>query len=73
MDGLNRIWQAIEQRYPDTHIWETYTPYFDKRNVHFYVNRCGFQIVEFFNEKHREPAPNDMPDFEFFRFEKVMK
>ena len=26
-----------------------------KRNIHFYVNRCGFHIVEFFNEKHPDP------------------
>ena len=33
--------------------------YFEKRNIHFYVNRCGFHIVEFFNSHH--PDPND-PD-----------
>lgn len=32
-----------------------------KRNIHFYVNRCGFHIVEFFNSHH--PDPND-PDAE---------
>ena len=31
---------------------ETCTPYFEKRNIHFYVNICGFHITEFFNEKH---------------------
>ena len=31
------------------------TPYFDKRNIHFYVNVCGFHITEFFNEKHPMP------------------
>ena len=25
---------------------------FEKRNIHFYVNICGFHITEFFNEKH---------------------
>lgn len=55
--------------------WETVTPYFEKRNIHFYVNRCGFHIVEFFNSHH--PDPND-PDGDnlmndgMFRFEKVM-
>ena len=54
--------------------------YFEKRNIHFYVNRCGFHIVEFFNSHH--PDPND-PDVSeqmneqfpegMFRFEKVMK
>ena len=46
------IWYAIEKLYPDTKVWETCTPYFEKRNIHFYVNICGFHITEFFNEKH---------------------
>lgn len=53
------IWRALEKRYPHTKVWETCTPYFDRRNIHFYVNVCGFQITEFFNEKH--PMP-DTPD-----------
>lgn len=40
------IWKSIEKLYPDTNIWETCTPYFDKRNIHFYVNKCGFHVVE---------------------------
>ena len=31
--------------------WELVTPYFEVRNIHFYVNKCGFHIVEFFNER----------------------
>ena len=46
------IWYAVEKLYPDTKVWETCTPYFEKRNIHFYVNICGFHITEFFNEKH---------------------
>ena len=38
------------------------------RNIHFYVNRCGFRIVEFFNSHHK--GPHDDEDFEMFRFEK---
>ncbi|MCQ2017606.1 GNAT family N-acetyltransferase [Clostridium butyricum] len=53
------IWFQIEKLHPETKIWETCTPYFDVRNIHFYVNVCGFHIVEFFNEKH--PMP-DLPD-----------
>ena len=55
-------------------MWETTTPYFEKRNIHFYVNRCGFHIVEYFNSRH--PAPNN-PDSDdtdsdgMFRFQKV--
>ena len=41
-------WREIETSHPGVKRWETTTPYFEKRNVHFYVNRCGFHIVEYF-------------------------
>ena len=41
------IWNQIEKLYPETKVWETCTPYFEKRNIHFYVNKCGFHIVEY--------------------------
>jgi GNAT superfamily N-acetyltransferase len=73
-------WCEVEKLHPEVKIWETVTPYFEKRNIHFYVNRCGFHIVEFYNSHH--PDPNDpegeqmdlddqFPDG-MFRFEKVM-
>ena len=71
-------WCEIEQMYPQVKVWETVTPYFEKRNIHFYVNRCGFHIVEFFNSHHPDPndpdagADNLMNDG-MFRFEKRMK
>ncbi len=69
-------WRAIEARYPATKIWETVTPYFEKRNLHFYINKCGFHAVEFFNPKHKDPRFDGDEDFPggdyFFRFEKVM-
>jgi len=37
--GLS-IWNAIEKLHPETRVWETCTPYFEKRNIHFYVNKC---------------------------------
>ena len=55
------IWSTIEKLHPDTKLWETCTPYFEKRNIHFYVNKCGFHIVEFLNEHN--PDPNDPKDF----------
>lgn len=72
-------WQAIERMHPEIRVWETVTPYFEKRNIHFYVNRCGFHIVEFYNSHH--PDPNDnvasgqgQEDGDgMFRFQKVMK
>lgn len=66
-------WHMIEKMYPNVHEWETVTPYFEKRNIHFYVNRCGFKIVEFFNKYNKDPnCPNDEHD-EMFRFVKTMK
>ena len=75
-------WCAVEKLHPEVRVWETVTPYFEKRNIHFYVNRCGFHIVEFFNSHH--PDPNDPETGEensyegeafdgMFRFEKRMK
>jgi len=69
-------WQEVERLYPDTVVWETCTPYFEKRNIHFYINKCGFLAVEFFGEFNRDPHETDMPEegpSEMFRFEKVMK
>ncbi|MBK9933261.1 MAG: GNAT family N-acetyltransferase [Cytophagaceae bacterium] len=67
-------WAMVEKMYPETLVWETHTPYFEKRNIHFYVNKCGFKIVEFFNPYYRDPnLPNtgvDGLDYSF-RFEKV--
>lgn len=76
--GLGRkAWFAIEARYPDTKTWQTHTPYFEKRNIHFYVNICGFKIVEFFNQNHPDPhtpSSDNIPGIdEAFRFEKHMQ
>lgn len=71
------IWKEIEKLYPDTETWETCTPYFDKRNIHFYINRCGFHAVEFYNRFHTDPHfSEDAEDERFdgmFRFQKKMK
>lgn len=40
-------WRAVEALHSEVRAWETVTPYFEKRNIHFYVNKCGFRIVEF--------------------------
>lgn len=64
------IWSELKKLYPETKVWETVTPYFEKRNIHFYVNKCGFHIVEFYNAKHKDP--NSDSD-EMFRFQKIMK
>lgn len=70
-----RAWTAIEACFPDTRRWETATPYFEKRNIHFYVNVCGFHIVEFFNDRRTDlprPASDDPVGDEMFRFVKQM-
>lgn len=71
-----KAWRAIEERYPQTRVWQTHTPYFEKRNIHFYVNKCGFRIVEFFSDRHPDPhspGPSGLPGGgEMFRFEKIM-
>ncbi len=62
--GIGKFtWFEIEKRHPDITLWETCTPYFEKRNIHFYVNVCKFHIVEFFNARHKAPnEPNDFYD-----------
>lgn len=65
-------WCEIETINPEITVWETVTPYFEKRNIHFYVNRCGFHIVEYFNEHHCAPDDKDGELFEMFRFEKIL-
>ena len=72
-------WCEVEKLHPEVKVWETVTPYFEQRNIHFYVNRCGFHIVEFFNKYHQDPNDPEMnaekQDEQFsdgmFRFEKV--
>ena len=75
-------WQEVERLYPETLVWETCTPYFETRNIHFYVNKCGFHIVELFNSHHPDPHDPETgkennyegEDFDgMFRFEKRMK
>ena len=73
-------WQAVEALHPETKVWETCTPYFEKRNIHFYVNKCGFKIDQFWckyfqpehdheeDDTHEEEGPDEM-----FRFIKIMK
>ena len=74
-------WREIERMYPETVVWETITPYFETRNIHFYVNKCGFSIVEFFCKFHPEPFDPERGEQEsfddehdgMFRFMKKMK
>lgn len=44
-------WQAIERLYPDTKVWYASTPWLDRRNVHFYLNKCGFVAFSIYGEQ----------------------
>jgi len=73
-------WQEVERLYPEIKVWETETPSFETRNIHFYVNKCGFRIVEFYNCKHPKPHDPETGEEEryedtgggMFRFEKAI-
>ena len=65
-------WRAVEAMHPEIRVWETVTPYFEKRNIHFYVNRLGFHIVEFYCERHPDPHETGPDGDGMFRFEKSM-
>ena len=44
-------WQAIENLFPDTEVWYASTPWLDKRNLHFYLNKCGFVAFSIYGEQ----------------------
>jgi len=69
------VWKEIERLHPGTEVWKTCTPYFDRRNIHFYINCCGFHAVEFFNGHHRDPDMPEQfdPEDGLFVFEKRMR
>lgn len=77
--GIGRkAWKAIEEAYPQTKVWITHTPYFEKRNIHFYVNVCGFCITEYYHGGNPDPhfhggnTEAQRENDEMFRLEKRM-
>lgn len=64
-----RTWKLIEETFPETQVWETVTPYFEKRNIAFYLKKCGFKIVDIFAS---DDDDNDIDDL-MFQFEKIMR
>ena len=65
-------WKEMERLHPEIKMWETVTPYFEQRNIHFYVNKLGFHIVEFYTKFLKD---KDMPEGMdgMFRFQKIIK
>lgn len=72
--GIGQLaWRKVEELYPSVRLWVTHTPHFETRNIHFYVNRLGFQIVAYYHSRFPDPhrryvASSD--DVGMFRFEK---
>ena len=64
-------WKEVERLHTEVKIWETVTPYFEQRNIHFYVNKLGFHIIEFYNKFQKD---KDLPEGMdgMFRFQKVI-
>ena len=67
-----KAWQEAKRLHPEIKVWETVTPYFEQRNIHFYFNKLGFHIVEFYNKFLKD---KDLPEGMdvMFRFQKVKK
>ena len=65
-------WCEIETMHPEITVWETVTPYFEKRNIHFYVNRCGFHIIAYYNEHFSAPNDKGGEMFDMFAFQKIL-
>ena len=68
-----KIWSNIEKLYPYTKCWRTCTPYFDRRNINFYVNKLKFKIVKYSympenGDNHGEMFFDDGGMFEFEKF-----
>lgn len=70
-----KAWRAVETLFPQTRLWTTETPYFEKRNIHFYVNRLGFHITEYVPPIREgvEATPEQHEMADMFHFEKRMK
>ena len=63
-------WRVIEKLFPATVVWEASTPWQDKRNLHFYLNKCGFNAVSIYSARH----PVQRTDEEIYlALEKIMR
>lgn len=63
-------WCVIEKLFPTTRVWEASTPWLDKRNLHFYLNKCRFNAVSIYSSNN----PVQSSDEEIYlALEKVMR
>ena len=62
-------WLAIEKIFPTTKVWEVSTSWQDKRNLHFYLNKCGFHAVKIYNP--RQPIQHADEEI-YLGLEKIM-
>lgn len=67
-----KIWENIEKLHSDTKVWETCTPYFEKRNINFYINKCGFYAVKYLSKFKDDSNKYDFIDDGDFVFKKFM-
>lgn len=65
-----KVWSEIENYFPNTSIWKLSTPYFEKRNIKFYLENCNFYITGMHTHSFCIDSINK--EFDFFDFEKVM-
>ncbi|MCR5786785.1 MAG: GNAT family N-acetyltransferase [Acholeplasmatales bacterium] len=66
-----KLWNYIERYFKDVKIWHTCTPYFDQRNIYFYLNKCHFKAVEFIREINEDGFIGDHGEG-MFEFEKII-
>ncbi|NLW70898.1 MAG: GNAT family N-acetyltransferase [Eubacteriaceae bacterium] len=59
-----RVWNKVEAAYPSVKKWTTETPAVSYRNHRFYINNCGFHVVEVQGGRDRFEAQ--------FKLEKVI-
>ena len=63
-------WRVMEKLFPATKVWEASTLWQDKRNLHFYLNKCNFNAVSIYDARH----PIQYTDKEvYLGLEKIMR
>ena len=72
--GLGKfMWFEIERQHPEVRVWELCTPFYEKRNIHFYLNVCGFVAYEFNHPRHPDTTmPQRAAIREMLKFRKVI-